>query len=143
MKQTNLERYGTITPAQNSIILEKMKQTRIERKIQIPDDKLTEYELYKRTVENITNRNKKVLYDGWDGYDYYDGEYIKNYTSLKSSDKKYPTIDHKTSTFYGFLNGVEAVDIADISNLCITKMIINSIKQEKTETEYYEYLKSI
>ena len=94
-------------------------------------------------MENITNRNKKVLYDGWDGYDYYDGEYIKNYTSLKSSDKNYPTIDHKTSTFYGFLNGVEAVDIADISNLCITKMIINSIKQEKTETEYYEYLKSI
>ena len=140
-KITNIKKYGVEYVSQNEDIKAKAKATRIKKNFQVSDDKLTEYELYKKIVENITNKNKKTLYSEWDGYDYYDGEYIRNYLNLKSNDKKYPTIDHKISTFYGFLNGIEAAIISDISNLCITKMVINSSKGEKTEEQYYKIKK--
>jgi hypothetical protein len=46
---------------------------------------------------------KKDLLENWDGYDYYDGEYIKDNFCLYSNDKNYPTMDHKISCYYGFL----------------------------------------
>jgi hypothetical protein len=55
--------------------------------------------------------------------------YTKKVTRrLQSSDGCYPTIDHKNSVFYGFMNNIPPEDISDISNLCITKRFINSSK---------------
>jgi len=71
------------------------------------------------------------LFENWDGYDYYDGEYIKNNFNLHGLDNNYPTIDHKISVSYGFKNNIEPEKIADISNLCITKKINNSKKSSK------------
>ena len=77
-----------------------------------------------------------MLFDIWDGYDYYDKEYIKNNLQLSYMNCNYPTVDHKVSVFYGFNNKIPAEDIAKIDNLCITKRIINSLKRTKTETEF-------
>lgn len=102
----------------------------------IKNEKLTEYQEYRRLVDNLTNRNKKELYENWDGYDYYDNEYIRDNFELNSGDKNYPTIDHKKSVIYGFDNNISPEEISNIENLCITKRTINSSKNYKTEEEF-------
>lgn len=104
---------------------------------------LSEYEIYHKKVVNLTRINKKKVFENWNGYDYYDGQYIKNNFNLNTSDKNYPTIDHKTSVYYGFLNNISVEYICSEENLCITKRSINSTKRHLNESEYYEYLKSI
>ena len=84
-------------------------------------------------VIRLSHKNKKILLKNWDGYDYYDGEYIKDNFNLPYHHKNYPTIDHKTSIFEGFKNNISAENISNISNLCFTKRYINSKKYIKTE----------
>ena len=115
---------------------EKVKITRIKNGKQTPDDLLTEFKLYTKLVVNKTHSFEKQLFQNWNGYDYYDGGYIKDNLSLNSNDKLYPTIDHKISIFYGFNNNIPADDIANINNLCITKRSINSSKNKLTEEEF-------
>jgi hypothetical protein len=112
------------------------KITRIKNGNQIPDNMLTEYELYRRQVDNISDRLKIELLKTWDGYDYYDDEYIKDYFTFKSNDKRYPTLDHKTSAIFGFLNKISVDDIAAIDNLCFTKNKLNAQKGGMNEKEY-------
>ena len=102
---------------------------------------LTEYELYRRQVDNISDRLKIELLKTWNGYDYYDNEYIKNNFNLHHLDPKYPTIDHKASVKYGYLNHIDEEIIADISNLCITKRRINSSKRAKNEEYFNKQIK--
>jgi len=83
--------------------------------------------IYKKIVKSITNKIRDELFEKWDGYDYYDGEYIKN----NSQDKNYPTIDHKISTMNGYINKIPPEIIGRIDNLCITKLYINSSKGSK------------
>ena len=90
----------------------------------------SEFKDYKRICRNITNSNKKMLYINWDGFDYYDGEYIKEHKSLNFNDNKYPTIDHKLSVYYGFVNNISPEIICNLDNLCITKRILNSKKNK-------------
>lgn len=71
-----------------------------------PDELTSDLCLYKRRVKNETYKWKKIIFEKWNGYDYYDNEYIKNNLSLKSTDRLYPTIDHKDSILYGFLNNI-------------------------------------
>lgn len=78
--------------------------------------------------------NSGMSYKGW--YDYYDGEFIKNNLSLSGSSRLYPTIDHKVSTYFGFINNIEAVSISELSNLCITKRYINSMKGKIVEKDF-------
>jgi hypothetical protein len=63
----------------------------------------------------------------------YDDEYIKNNFILNYLDDDYPTIDHKISVYYDFINKISAEDIGNIDNLCITKRIYNCIKNKKCE----------
>ena len=42
----------------------------------------SEYFLYKRKVVSTTRRYLKTLFENWDGYDYYDNEYIKDNFNL-------------------------------------------------------------
>lgn len=88
----------------------------------------TPFQEYKLTVRRLTQRVKKLLLENWNGYDYYDNEYIRENYKLKPNDNNYPTIDHKKSVFWGFMNGIPTEEIGDISNLCITKRYINSSK---------------
>ena len=67
---------------------------------------------------------------------YYDNEYIGNNYILNPSDRSYPTIDHKISVFYCFMNKISIDDAAALENLCITKKSINSRKNRKNENEF-------
>lgn len=117
-------------------IIEKSKISKVERGLVVPDEELTEWELYRRIVRKITNRNRIKVMEDWNGFDYYDGEYIKENFELKHTDYGYPTVDHKISIIYGFKNNIPPEEIGDISNLCITKKGINSSKSFLTEEDY-------
>lgn len=97
------------------------------------DFETDEYKIYRLEVDKLTRRNKKELLEKWDGYDYYDGEYIKENFNLVGQHGDYPTIDHKTSVHFGFYNKIDASEIASIDNLCITKRRINSKKYNKID----------
>jgi len=93
--ETNRLKYGcdyyfqSIIFLNNKDIKDKVKQTRIKNGYEISDDLLKPFELYKKKCRFLTNKIRKELFDNWDGYDYYDGEYIKEYFSLKNTDKRY------------------------------------------------------
>lgn len=133
IKQTCLERYGVDNVSKVESITDKARISKIESGLSIPDELLTEWALYKREVRNLTNRVKKILYEKWNGYDYYDNEYIKGNFSYSPLSRNYPTIDHKISTYYGFINNIDPKEISDLSNLCITKRSINSQKNSLIE----------
>jgi hypothetical protein len=103
----------------------------------------SEYKNYRRIVRNLTRRNKKELVEKWNGFDYYDNEYILGYLELNYNDDKYPTIDHKVSILEGFKNNISHKIIADIQNLCITKRILNTQKGFKNSMEFFEKLKGV
>jgi len=92
--------------------------------------KRTEWHRYKTEIRRITRHNIKNL--EWDGTDYYDNEYIKENFSLHHLDSNYPTIDHKTSIFDGFVNNIPIEVIASVDYLCWTKRIINITKNKKS-----------
>ena len=154
-KQTNLKKYGYENVFQNEKIKEKIKETNISKygveypsqseeiinKILKTSNREIKYDIgcyknYRIMVCNHTKKNKKKLFECWNGYDYYDNEYIKDNFSLNSTDKKYPTIDHKFSIIYCFLNNISIENCANIDNLCITTKSNNSSKNRKTENEY-------
>jgi len=151
-KETNLEKYGVENTFQSEIIKEKIKQyyrdnydgaewnTQVkeirDKNGWIPDEDLEGFSKYRRIVRKLTRRNKKELFEKWNGYDYYDGDYIKDNFILDAMDRDYPTIDHKISLKHGYINNFNAEDVASIDNICITKRHINSSKRMKTEIEY-------
>ena len=106
---------------------------RIKNNRQIPDSERSEFEKYQIKVRNLTNKVKSILYENWNGFDYYDNEFIKNNINYKFYDRNYPTIDHKISIYYGFVNNISPEIIGNLENLCITKRGINSKKNNKNE----------
>lgn len=131
-KDTLIEKYGVDNPFKNKEIQDRIHIIN-ENKFKIDR---TSYNDYKSKVLYITYSIKDKLFENWNGYDYYDGEYIKNFLSLHWNDKKFPTIDHKKSCIYGYLNNIPVEEIADINNLCITKRAINSSKGRLNEKEF-------
>lgn len=141
IKETNLIKYGVEYPTKLKELQDKSKKTRINNNNQIPDELLSKLELYNRDVRIYTYNTKKLLLETWDGYDYYDGEYIRDNFSLDSCNNKYPTFDHKISVYYGFLNNISPSEISKLENLCLTKRTHNSSKRIKNEDEYKLSLK--
>lgn len=133
---TCMEKYGVDNVSKVEEIYRKSYLTKVKNNTIIPDEKLDKWILYKRIVTKLTNRNKKLLYENWDGIDYYDDEFIKGYFCHVHTHRFYPTIDHKISTYYGFNNNIPPSEIADISNLCITKRFINSLKKTLIESDF-------
>lgn len=115
----------------NSEIKNKVRETAIKNGHFIPDDLLEPFDKYKRKCRRLTHKVKNELFDKWDGYDFYDNEYIKENLKLYNTDKRYPTIDHKISIYYGFMNNLSEEKICEIDNLCITKRSINCSKRTK------------
>lgn len=97
-----------------------------------------EYRKYRNNVRRITRNNKFKLLESWNGYDYYDNEFIKDNFKLKYTDSLYPSIDHKISVINGYINNISDEIIGHIDNLCITKRKINSSKNKKTEIEFIQ-----
>lgn len=137
MEKTTFEKYGSNFIFQSNYFLnsddvkEKIKNTKEKNGFRVSDCDLSPFQLYKRNCKNLTNRIKKKLFENWDGFDFYDGEFIRPYLSHKSGSSLYPTIDHKISIYYGFMNDISENLICDINNLCITKRKINSSKRTK------------
>lgn len=131
-QSTCFDRYGEINPMFVNEFIEKSTKksvkTKIKKNLIIPEDKLTEFEKYRRITRRLIYKYKKELFSNWDGYDYYDGEYIKENLNLHYLDKKYPSIDHIIPIFQGFTENIDPYIIGDIKNMCITKREINSSK---------------
>ena len=132
-KETLFKNYNVENPMQNKNIQEKSKRTKIERGSYLTDEQRMEYKNYWLKVKVFTNKNKKQLFENWDGIDFYDNEYIKENFYLPSGNREYPTIDHKISVSYGFKNNISAEEIGKLENLCITKRSINSSKNNNCE----------
>lgn len=119
-KKTCLEKYGFEHYAMSDEFFNRMGY--------VLNDNLDDWNLYKRLSRRLFKKMKKEIFKEWNGYDYYDGEYIKDNLNLKWYDRLYPTIDHKISVYYGFKNNIPIEIINSIDNLCITKRYINSMK---------------
>ena len=130
------KKYGVKCSSQSKEVKEKLKITRIKNGNQVPDELKTPFMLYSSEVNNLTKLNKKELFENWNGYDYYDNEYIKGNFNLYSNNSLFPTIDHKISVYYGFINNISIEEISSINNLCITKRGINSSKNKLTEEQF-------
>jgi len=130
---TNLLKYG------NSIYTcsEIAKKLRIINNREISESDRNEFDKYQIKVRYFTNKVKSILYENWDGFDYYDNEFIKNNNiKYKFYDKNYPTIDHKISIYFGFINNIDPEIIGNLENLCITKRGINSKKNNRNEDSF-------
>jgi hypothetical protein len=99
----------------------------------------TDYILYRNECRRLTKKNILKLLEKWDGKDYYDNSDISNNFNLKHNDTEYPTIDHKISVYYGFINKIDPILIGSIDNLCITKRSINSKKRDLCEIEFKSF----
>ena len=136
IKETFIKNYNIDWASKLSNIKDKIRKTKEDNGTVIPDELLSDWNIYKRKVRNITNSNKKYLYENWDGNDYYDNELIKGYLSHTSTHRFYPTIDHKISVYFGFMNNISPDEIGSLDNLCITKRFINSMKGKLIENNF-------
>jgi hypothetical protein len=112
----------------------KMILTKEEKGIYIPLSSVDDFKKYRKLVNRFTLRNKKKLFDIWNGLDFYDNENIKqNLTTMRSNNMCYPTIDHKISIYEGFKKNIPPYIVGGIENLCITKRKINLLKSNKED----------
>ena len=131
-KETLFINYGVYNPFKSDLVIDIIKSINVKSG-KWGNDK---YQTYRRRIVTLTNKVRKELFEYWDGYDYYDNEYIKDNLSLSKNDRKYPTIDHKISSLYGYINNIEPEIICELNNLCITKKYINSKKSKLNENEF-------
>ena len=130
-KSTNMERYGVENVFQSEEKKEKIKASQIQRGMRVPDE--NSYKKYRNRASYKCKLRAKEIIKNWDGKDFYDGEYIRDNFNLHFNDAQYPTIDHKISVLYGYLNNIPIEEICDINNLCLTKRSINSKKKSKNK----------
>jgi len=136
IRETFIKNYNIDWASKLSSVKDKIRKTKEDNGTVIPDELLGDWEVYRRKVRNITNSNKKYLYENWNGYDYYDNELIKGYLSHTKTHRFYPTIDHKISVYFGFMNNISPEELGSLENLCITKRFINSMKGKLVETVF-------
>jgi len=103
---------------------------------------IEEYKDYRRIVDNLTKRVRREILENWDGFDHYDGEYIRDNMNLDSNNPLYPSIDHKISVLYGYQKGLTPEHISDKENLCVTKRCLNSSKNFKIEDVFKKTIQS-
>lgn len=128
IKRIFKDKYGVEHPSLIPEINKSIRKTNEDNNNWTKQSDRSNFELYKSIVRKQTK--KSFIWDIWDGYDFYDGEYIKSYKSKHYNDDLYPTIDHKISIYEGFKNNLSTWVISSIDNLCITKRIIN-LKKHK------------
>lgn len=131
IKETNIKKYGTEYYVQSNYYKEKYINNYLKKYNETPDSRNFKIKLYRNKISSLTNNLKNELFEQWNGFDFYDNEYIKDNFNLYYLDKNYPTIDHKISVNYGFNNNISPEEISKIENLCVTKRSLNSKKQDK------------
>lgn len=140
IKNYSKSKSGEHNPVKREEVRDKISQSLIEYYRNNPDyiskEELSEYELYRHEVDRMTRRLKLLIFELWNGMDYYDGEYIKENLLLSYNHDDYPTIDHKISIINGFKLGLSADQIGNIENLCITKRKLNIKKGSLNDDEF-------
>lgn len=126
-KETCIKNYGVDHPMK---VEEEVKKRLNKKGLDFETD---EFKKYRSKVDRLTRINKNELLENWNGFDYYDGEYILDNFNLVGQHGDYPTIDHKISVYYGFNNNIDPEEISCIDNLCFTKRRINSKKYNKID----------
>lgn len=125
-KETSVKNYGVDHPMKlKSVVRERLNKQGL-------DFETDEFRIYRSKVDYLTRKNKNQLLDSWDGFDFYDGEYIRGNFSLVGQHGDYPTIDHKKSVKECFLEGILPIYVASFDNLCFTKRRINSKKKDNS-----------
>lgn len=109
---------------------EKMLQTKADRGLLI-DWKISEWKQYWRKCNDLTRKIRNKMLEDWDGYDYIDGEYIRDNLNLPHSHGDYPTLDHIIPRSDGFKRGLTPQEITTSENLKWTKRRNNSKKNNK------------
>jgi len=90
-----------------------------------------EWKQYWRRCNDLTRKIRIIMLEDWDGYDYIDGEYIKDYLKLPNTHTNYPTLDHIKSKSQCFKEGISPEEATKPENLKWTKRINNSKKYNK------------
>ena len=119
--KTCLEKYGVENYFSSN-------EYKIKMGIILDKDIKDKWTLYKRKSWRLFKKMKIKVFENWNGYDYYDNEYIKDNMYLHYNDKRYPSVDHKISVYYGFINDIPVEEINKLENLVVTKIINNCIK---------------
>lgn len=119
---------GNKNPMRNPKVVETLKETFVERGLKIPDDQLTDFEVYKRKVRELTEL-----------------AFRKNYYGLKNSDKRGNgfDLDHKFSIFEGFKQHIPIYLIGSIHNLEMICSKENKSKHVKCSITVNKILKGI
>ena len=129
IKKNRIEKYGTEIIGNIPGVQNKIRKSKELNGKMIPLELKNDWEIYKLECHRLTKREKKELLDKWNGYDFYDNEYIRENFKLLYNDKRYPTIDHIVPKIYGYLNKIPAIEICKLENLCITKRQLNCSKK--------------
>lgn len=90
-----------------------------------------DWKRFYKKCDALTRAMRVKMLEEWDGYDYYDGEYIKPYLELSVHHKNYPTLDHKYPRSKAFQDGLTPYEITIKENLVWTKRTNNSKKGNK------------
>lgn len=148
---TLMKRYGVDNVMKLDWVRNKSKKTRKEKFIlNFKPDYLNEKEKYYYDVIVETKKYVDILFEDWNGLDYYTNEKLitnEEYRKIDKSKKSLncnkfqPTIDHKTSVHYGFVNKIDPKIIGNINNLCICSRSTNSQKNALCEDDFKEILR--
>ena len=110
--------------------IEKMLITKHSRG-QIINWNNAEWKQYWRRCNHLTRKIRIQMLETWDGYDYLDGEYIKDNLNLHFLDKNYPSLDHIKPRSQCFREGLSPYEATKPENLAWTKRVNNSKKYNK------------
>lgn len=139
--KTVKEKYGVNNIFSHPDTIIKLRKTWEENGHWISLDNIRGFKDYYQFVKRLTKKNSKKMFENWDGYDYYDKEYIKdNLFLFKNNDNNYPSIDHKISVKECFINDISPHICSNIENLCITKRIINILKSDMNSENFVKKL---
>ena len=86
---------------------------------------------YWKKCNYLTRKIRSKMLENWDGFDYIDGEYIKNNLNLHFTHTNYPTLDHIKPRSICFKEGLTPEEATKPENLKWTKRINNSSKSNK------------
>lgn len=145
-----LKKYGVSSVMHLDWVKNKGRKTNENRNLWTPLSNLSEKEIYVREVCKETYKFINELFQMWDGLDYYTNEKLitnEEYKEIHNGkyhtnrNKLQPSIDHKTSVHYGFVNKIDLKIIGNINNLCICSRSTNSQKNALCEDDFKEILR--
>jgi hypothetical protein len=108
-------------------------KTKIERGWVIPDEFLSDYQLYRKKVKRLTEKT----------YEEHKNKINPNNFERVTNGKSGYQLDHKYSILEGFLNDIEPETISHHCNLQMLEWEINRAKSKRCDIELQELIKEI